>query len=92
MSTPYQFLDLILTSNSTKIVKPVIDLAITIPQTANMTAEEVFLGSYLYIYEHKLHLQISDSMQLKFANAMTRANQVKHLLEETIEEIEASGI
>ena len=87
VTTPYEFLNTALANKFKNRVKDVIDLAITIPEIANRTAEEIFIGSCIYVCDGHPDLFLGDSMQLKFANAMMGGDQVKTLIKETIQEL-----
>ena len=68
-----------------KRVNSVIELAMTLPEIANFTAEEVFIGSCLLLCEMSVLSQLSASMQMKFSGSMIGGNQVKTLLKDAME-------
>ena len=49
VTTPYEFLNVALAPTFKDRVKDVLDLAVTIPEVANRTAEEIFIGSCIYV-------------------------------------------
>ena len=84
VTTPYEFLSVVLAQKFRTRVKNVIDFALTIPEIANHSAEETFIGCCLYVSESSPDASFGDQMELKFANAMIGGQQIKALLKEAV--------
>lgn len=49
MTTPYHFSAIVLSKGIRQYVDRMIDLSITLPDTAAMTAEQIFLGGWKFM-------------------------------------------
>lgn len=86
VTTPFDFVNVVLTPQHAKKVKSVVELSMTLPEIANFTAEEVFIGSCMLLCELSPHSnQLSPSMQTRFAGSMMGGSQVKTLLKDAME-------
>ena len=59
MTTPYDYAELVLTESGAKMVTTMIDLSLTLSHVSNLSAEEIFLGSYMFMSEELLKVQAS---------------------------------
>jgi hypothetical protein len=88
LSTPYDFVELLLAQQFRKVVNAMIDLSLTTVEVSGMSAEEIFVGSCLYAGEMHPQAPLGDSVSLNFEAAQVNGTQVKDLLKEIVENID----
>ena len=79
ITTPYQFSNVALSKEFRNSVDRVIDLALTLTEMSNKSAEEIFMGSCKFV-SAKNNVPIVSSMELNFAHALGPAEEVKTCL------------
>lgn len=85
LSTPYEFVELVLAKKFRKAISHIIDLSLTTVEVSNMSAEEIFVGSCMYAGDVYPQSPLGDSLSLNFEGAKLAGAQVRDLLKETIE-------
>jgi hypothetical protein len=63
-----------------KAVRTTIDLSLSIVESCELTAEEIFLGSCILVAKLKLQSEVSDWMTLHFEGSLWNALQLKDKL------------
>ena len=84
-------MEAVLVKKYRKSVGNVIDLCLTMPEISNMTAEEIFVGSCLYVNEVHTSDLLGANLTLMFQDSMAVGNQLKALIKQMIEELDPEG-
>lgn len=80
MTTPYDYAELVLTKNGAKMMTTVIDLSLTIAHISNLSAEEVFLGSYMFVSEQFLNVPAGQDIVERFQDSVVGGKELMEML------------